>query len=59
MNYYLVLYEDQIKSMNVEQLLQEYADAYLHFHTTFKFDKDSCSEVMRDIQKEIEFRATS
>lgn len=56
MNYDIALEEHQIKSMNVEQLLDEYADAYLNMKTTFKFNEKSCSEIMRRIQEEIEFR---
>jgi len=56
MNYDRILEEYEIKSMNVEELLDEYADAFLEMKTTFKFNEKSCSEVMRRIQKEIEFR---
>lgn len=56
MNYDRILEQHEIKRMNVEELLDEYADAYLEMKTTFKFNEKSCSEVMRNIQKELEFR---
>jgi hypothetical protein len=56
MNYDRVLEIYEIKTMTVEELLDEYADSYLEMKTTFKFNEKSCSEVMRNIRKELEFR---
>jgi hypothetical protein len=58
MNYNIVLQQHELKSMDIDQLLSEYGDAYLNMMTTFKFSQKSCLEVMCKIQQEIESRVS-
>jgi hypothetical protein len=56
MNHDRVLSHYEIRTMNVEELLDEYADEFLEMKTTFNFNEKSCSQAMRRIQEELEFR---